>query len=65
MKLHLLVIQYDCGILYQSAYVGLVMNFKNRTSAQIKYHGKIIYKQKKSKEMSWLETYGPKNSKEL
>ena len=53
------------GFCIKSAYVGLVMNFKNRTSAQIKYHGKIIYKQKKSKEMSWLETYGPKNSKEL
>ena len=51
---------------YQSAYIGLVKNIRNKAFSQIKYNvDKIHISKKKSKEVSWMKTYCQKNSNEI
>ena len=49
MKLNIIVIQYDCEVLYQSAYIGLVKNIRNKAFSQIKYNVNKIHISKKIK----------------
>ena len=62
MKLHIFVIQYDCGALCQSGYKGLVKNIKNKTFTEIKYHGKT-YAQKLPRDIIAKNIWSKKSQK--
>ena len=48
---------------YQSAYIGLVKNIRNKAFSQIKYNvDKIYISKKNSKEVSWNKTYCQKKT---